>query len=137
MKEKYFAWKASSLVLTTLLVLPILAIFYTAFGNSDEVFAHLLATVMPTYIFNTLVLTCSVLLLALLFGVPSAWLIAMCKLPGERWLQWALVLPLAMPAYIIGYLFTHWFDYQVPSKLPCAIGPVGKRAATGFPISVA
>ncbi|MGL4828184.1 MAG: iron ABC transporter permease, partial [Vibrio sp.] len=81
MKEKYFAWKTSSLVLTTLLVLPILAIFYTAFGNSDEVFAHLLATVMPTYIFNTLVLTVSVLLLALLFGVPSAWLIAMCKLP--------------------------------------------------------
>ncbi len=71
MKEKYFAWKASSLVLTTLLVLPILAIFYTAFGNSDEVFAHLLATVMPTYIFNTLVLTCSVLLLALLWGTVS------------------------------------------------------------------
>lgn len=117
MKEKYFAWKASSLVLTTLLVLPILAIFYTAFGNSDEVFAHLLATVMPTYIFNTLVLTCSVLLLALLFGVPSAWLIAMCKLPGERWLQWALVLPLAMPAYIIGYLFTHWFDYAGPIQI--------------------
>ncbi len=117
MKEKYFAWKASSLVLTTLRVLPSDANFYTAFGNSDEVFAHLLATVMPTYIFNTLVLTCSVLLLALLFGVPSAWLIAMCKLPGERWLQWALVLPLAMPAYIIGYLFTHWFDYAGPIQI--------------------
>ncbi|MGL4225844.1 MAG: ABC transporter permease [Vibrio sp.] len=117
MKEKYFTWKMSSFALAILLILPILSIFYSAFGSSGEVFAHLLATVMPTYIFNTSVLTVAVLLLTLLLGVPCAWLIAMCQLPGERWLQWALVLPLAMPAYIIGYLFTDWFDYAGPVQI--------------------
>ncbi len=83
MKEKYFAWKASSLVLTTLLVLPILAIFYTAFGNSDEVFAHLLATVMPTYIFNTLVLI-NLLGIALGFTVWGTVSLADCHVQTAR-----------------------------------------------------
>lgn len=111
MKEKHLIWKTSSVALATLLVLPILAIFFTAIGQTDDVFAHLMSTVMPTYAFNTVVLTLSVMALALLFGIPSAWLMAMCRLPGEKVLQWALVLPLAIPGYIVGYIFTGWFDY--------------------------
>lgn len=42
---------------------------------------------------------------------------AMCKLPTEKWLQWALVLPLAMPGYIIGYIFTDWFDFAGPIQI--------------------
>lgn len=117
MKEKKYLWKASSGVFALLLVLPILAIFYTAVGQSDALFAHLLSTVMPSYIWNTLLLTTGVMLLSLLIGVPSAWLMAMCKLPGEKYLQWALVLPLAMPGYIIGYLFTDWFDFAGPVQI--------------------
>ncbi|EGR2794806.1 iron ABC transporter permease [Vibrio navarrensis] len=117
MKEQKYTWKTSSGALAVLLVLPILAIFYTAVGPSDELFAHLLATVMPSYIVNTITLTLGVMLLSLLLGIPSAWLMAMCKLPSEKWLQWALVLPLAMPGYIIGYIFTDWFDYAGPVQI--------------------
>ncbi|ELE5028230.1 iron ABC transporter permease [Vibrio fluvialis] len=117
MKEKHLIWKTSSVALATLLVLPILAIFVTAIGQTDDVFAHLLSTVMPTYAFNTVVLTLSVMALALLFGIPSAWLMAMCRLPGEKVLQWALVLPLAIPGYIVGYIFTGWFDYAGPIQI--------------------
>ncbi|ELV8553339.1 iron ABC transporter permease [Vibrio fluvialis] len=117
MKEKHLIWKTSSVALATLLVLPILAIFVTAIGQTDDVFAHLLSTVMPTYAFNTVVLTLSVMALALLFGIPSAWLMAMCRLPGEKVLQWALVLPLAIPGYIVGYIFTGWFDYAGPIQV--------------------
>ncbi|AQM20269.1 iron ABC transporter permease [Vibrio anguillarum] len=117
MKEKNTLWKTSSASVTVLLVLPILAIFITAAGQSDEVFSHLMSTVMPTYTFNTVVLTFSVMGLSLLFGIPTAWLMAMCKLPTERILQWALVLPLAMPGYIIGYIFTGWFDYAGPVQV--------------------
>ncbi|ELE5892953.1 iron ABC transporter permease [Vibrio fluvialis] len=117
MKEKHLIWKTSSVALATLLVLPILAIFFTAIGQTDDVFAHLLSTVMPTYAFNTVVLTLSVMALALLFGIPSAWLMAMCRLPGEKVLQWALVLPLAIPGYIVGYIFTGWFDYAGPIQV--------------------
>ncbi|WP_047459065.1 ABC transporter permease [Vibrio fluvialis] len=117
MKEKHLIWKTSSVALATLLVLPILAIFFTAIGQTDDVFAHLMSTVMPTYAFNTVVLTLNVMALALLFGIPSAWLMAMCRLPGEKVLQWALVLPLAIPGYIVGYIFTGWFDYAGPIQV--------------------
>ncbi len=117
MKEKHLIWKTSSVALATLLVLPILAIFYTAVGQTDEVFTHLMATVMPTYASNTVILTVSVMVLSLLFGIPSAWVMAMCKLPGEKVLQWALVLPLAIPGYIVGYIFTGWFDYAGPVQV--------------------
>ncbi|WP_104046387.1 ABC transporter permease [Vibrio jasicida] len=117
MKNKHSLWKTSSGAITLLLVLPILAIFYTAIGETDDLFTHLMSTVMPTYIYNTVVLTAGVMLLSLILGIPSAWFMAMCKLPTEKWLQWALVLPLAMPGYIIGYIFTDWFDFAGPIQI--------------------
>ena len=73
MKDKHSLWKTSSGVLTLLLVLPILAIFYTAIGETDDLFTHLMSTVMPTYIYNTIALTTGVMFVSLSFGVPSAW----------------------------------------------------------------
>ncbi|MEZ9230572.1 ABC transporter permease [Vibrio amylolyticus] len=117
MNEKNYIWKTSSASLALLLVLPILAIFYTSLGDTDEVFSHLMSTVMPTYVYNTVVLTVGVMLLSLVLGIPSAWFMAMCRLPSEGVLQWALVLPLAMPGYIIGYIFTDWFDFAGPIQI--------------------
>lgn len=117
MKEKYLSWKITSWSAAALLVLPVLAIFYTAIGESDELFAHLFATVLPTYTLNTFLLVIGTMLLTLVFGLPSAWLMAMCKLPGEKVLQWALVLPLAMPGYIVGYIYTDWFDFAGPIQI--------------------
>ena len=117
MKEKNYFWKTSSGALALVLVLPILAIFYTAVGETNQLFSHLMSTVMLTYTFNTVVLAVGVMLLSLLFGIPCAWLMAMCRLPSERILQWALVLPLAMPGYIVGYIFTDWFDFAGPIQI--------------------
>lgn len=52
--------------------------------------------------------------LSLLFGVPTAWLVAMCQVPGRRALQWALMLPMAMPSYIVAYVYTDLLDYSGP-----------------------
>lgn len=109
--------KTSSWAFSLLLVLPILAIFYTALGESDDVFGHLVSTVMGTYALNTTLLVTGTVSLALLMGIPSAWLLANYAIPGDRWLQWALVLPLAMPGYIVGYIYTDWFDYAGPIQL--------------------
>ncbi|SJN36142.1 Ferric iron ABC transporter, permease protein [Vibrio casei] len=117
MKETYLSWKISSWVMAVLLVLPILAVFYTAIGESDELFAHLFASVLPTYTLNTILLVSGTMLLSLILGLPGAWLMAMCRLPGEKILQWALVLPLAMPAYIVGYIYTDWFDFAGPIQI--------------------
>ncbi|UJF19634.1 iron ABC transporter permease [Vibrio sp. SS-MA-C1-2] len=114
MKNRKPSWTLFSWGLSLLILLPIVAIFYTATGASDELFSHLFSTVMPTYISNTILVVVGVVILSLLFGLPAAWLMAMCRLPGEKWLQWALVLPLAMPAYIVGYIYTDWFDYAGP-----------------------
>ncbi len=117
MKEKNVIFKTSSGSLALLLVLPILAIFYLSLGDSGDLFPHLLSTVMPTYTYNTIILVLGVLVLSFFIGVPSAWLMAMCRLPTEKVLQWALVLPLAMPGYIIGYIYTDWFDFAGPIQL--------------------
>ncbi|EPE37465.1 ABC transporter membrane protein [Candidatus Photodesmus katoptron] len=53
----------------------------------------------------------------MIFGLSTAWLMAMCKLPSERFLRWALVLPLVMPGYIVGYIFTDWLDFAGPIQI--------------------
>lgn len=117
MKEKHNGWSVSSAIVALLLALPILAIFTTAVGDSDEIFTHLMSTVMPTYVINTIILVVGTMLLSLLLGLPSAWFMSMCKIPSEKVLQWALVLPLAMPGYIVGYIFTDWFDFAGPVQV--------------------
>lgn len=117
MKENNYLWKTSSGTLALLLVLPILAIFLTSIGETDDLFSHLMSTVMPTYTFNTVVLAVGTMALSLVFGIPSAWIMAMCRIPSERILQWALVLPLAMPGYIVGYIFTDWLDFAGPVQI--------------------
>ncbi|NOH70155.1 iron ABC transporter permease [Vibrio pectenicida] len=117
MKEKIYLWKTSSGMLALLLVLPILAIFMTAIGETDELFSHLMSTVMPTYTINTVVLAAGTMFLSAIFGIPSAWIMAMCRIPSESILQWALVLPLAMPSYIVGYIFTDWLDFAGPVQI--------------------
>ncbi|CCN33059.1 putative Ferric iron ABC transporter, permease protein [Vibrio nigripulchritudo SO65] len=116
MKENHTTWKVGSWSVAGLLALPIIAIFYMSIGES-EIFPHLMSTVLPIYIANTIKLVTGVMLLSLLLGVPSAWLMAMCKLPTERILQWALVLPLAMPSYIVAYVYTDWFDFPGPIQM--------------------
>ncbi len=118
MKEKNYIWKVSSGSLSLLLALPVLAIFWLSLGDdTEQLFSHLFTTVMPAYIYNTTILVSGVIVLTLILGVPAAWLMAMCRLPGERVLQWALVLPLAMPGYVIGYIFTDWFDFAGPIQV--------------------
>ncbi|MBF9002406.1 MULTISPECIES: ABC transporter permease [Vibrio] len=114
MMDKPNFWLCGSGAFALLLVLPILSLFYLSIQGSGDLFSHLFATVLPTYTLNTLLLVAGVMLLSLLFGLPSAWLMAMCRVPGEKYLQWALVLPLAMPGYIVGYIYTDWFDYAGP-----------------------
>ncbi|WP_435532910.1 ABC transporter permease [Vibrio marisflavi] len=114
MVDKFTSWKMSSTAIAAALFLPIAAIAYTSLGQTDDIFSHLMSTVMPTYVFNTVVLAIGVMLLAFLFGLPSAWLMARCSFPSDKILQWLLVLPLAMPGYIVAYIFTDWFDFAGP-----------------------
>ncbi|WP_421240738.1 ABC transporter permease [Aeromonas enteropelogenes] len=111
---KNFGWITGSWATALLLALPVLALVFSAFSADGDLFRHLADTVLPAYLGNTLGLVIGVVLLSLLFGVPTAWLVAMCQVPGRRALQWALMLPMAMPSYIVAYVYTDLLDYSGP-----------------------
>ncbi|MGE6125514.1 ABC transporter permease [Aeromonas rivipollensis] len=111
---KNFGWIAGSWATALLLGLPVLALIFSAFSADGDLFRHLADTVLLDYLGNTSGLVLGVVLFSLLFGVPTAWLVAMCQVPGRRALQWALMLPMAMPSYIVAYVYTDLLDYSGP-----------------------
>ncbi|WP_042063172.1 ABC transporter permease [Aeromonas allosaccharophila] len=122
---KNFGWMTGSWAIALLLGLPVIALLFSAFSAEGDLFRHLADTVLLDYLSNTLGLVVGVVLLSLLFGVPTAWLVAMCQVPGRRALQWALMLPMAMPSYIVAYVYTDLLDYSGPLQ-------AGLRALFGW-----
>lgn len=122
---KNFGWMTGSWAIALLLGLPVIALLFSAFSAEGDLFRHLADTVLLDYLGNTLGLVVCVVLLSLLFGVPTAWLVAMCQVPGRRALQWALMLPMAMPSYIVAYVYTDLLDYSGPLQ-------AGLRALFGW-----
>ncbi|MCG9964375.1 ABC transporter permease [Shewanella cutis] len=108
------SWSLTGYAIATLLVLPLFALLLQAAQPDEAVFGHLLSTVLPTYIANSLWLILWVSIGSLLLALPCAWLMARCEFIGRRYLQWALLLPLAMPAYIVAYVYTDLLDYAGP-----------------------
>ncbi|KHS68394.1 ABC transporter permease [Pectobacterium brasiliense] len=99
-------WRVSSWLLAGLLLLPLATVFYQAFFADGMGFSQLWQIGLPTYLIHSAVIVIGTLFFSLLFGLPSAWFIAMYRFPGHRVLQWALCLPLAMPAFLLAYLYT-------------------------------
>lgn len=93
---------------------PLLAIAVTATGDTADLMPHLLQTVLARYVGNTLLLITGVGVLAVLFGVSSAWVVSRYDFFGRRVFDWLLVLPAAMPAYIIAYSYTDFLEYAGP-----------------------
>ncbi len=106
--------KWTALLIGVLLGLPILSVIGQSLFAGVESINHLWNTVLSEYISNSLMLMLGVAVGTLLIGVPTAWLTTMCKFPGRDWLNWALLLPLAMPAYVIAYTYTGILDYAGP-----------------------
>jgi len=104
----------SIIALCLLLSLPIFTVLWSIGADSDGVWQHLADTLLWSYIGQSLTLMTGVGLLVLVLGVVPAWLVTMTRFPGSRVLEWALILPLAMPAYIIAYTYTGMLDVTGP-----------------------
>lgn len=102
------------LVLATLLAMPVAVVLAHVFVPSGDIWQHLSSTVLPDYIRNSLLLMLGVAIGTLLIGVTAAWLTTMCQFPGRSIFEWALLLPMAMPAYIIAYTYTGMLDFAGP-----------------------
>ena len=107
-------WSIGVILLCTLILGPVLAVLVAAFGDSGGLWSHLYDTVLRRYISNTLILMAGVGVVAIGFGVSSAWVIGRYDFAGRRILEWMLLLPAAIPAYIIAYSYTEFFEYAGP-----------------------
>jgi iron(III) transport system permease protein len=108
------AWAWASVVVAALIAAPILSVIVTAIAPGGEAWGHLLRTDLPDLLGNSLALALLVGLMAASMGAVSAWLVAACAFRGRWLLEIALLLPLAMPAYVCGYAYVWLLDVAGP-----------------------
>ncbi len=112
--QQRFSLDTGVLLIALTLSLPVIVIIGFIFAPATEVWHHLANTVLNDYVSNSLWLMLGVALGTLIIGVSTAWLTVMCQFPGRGLFEWALLLPLAMPAYIIAYTYTGLLDFSGP-----------------------
>lgn len=115
----------AALAVAALVMLPVLTIAAYLLQPLTGTWSHMVETVLPGYIRNTALLTLWVGIGTLLIGVSTAWLVTVCRFPGRGLFEWLLVLPLAMPAYVMAYTYTDFL--QVTGPVQTAL-----REATGL-----
>ncbi|MDN6872870.1 MULTISPECIES: ABC transporter permease [Pseudomonas] len=107
-------WYPITFSIAALVALP-LVVLALSWGEVDtEIWAHLWDTQLPRLLGNSLVLVLGVGIGVTLLGTSLAWLTALCEFPGRRWLDWALMLPFAIPAYVLAFVFVGLLDFAGP-----------------------
>ncbi|NEP18185.1 MAG: iron ABC transporter permease [Leptolyngbya sp. SIO4C1] len=107
-------WTVAVWLIAGLVALPVLVVLGSVFADAGDLWAHLVSTVLTEYVTNSLLLMVGVGIGVCLLGVSTAWLVTVCRFAGSRWLEWALLLPLAAPAYLLAYTYTEWLEYYGP-----------------------
>ncbi|TVS15907.1 MAG: iron ABC transporter permease [Gammaproteobacteria bacterium] len=107
-------WTLLTVAIAALIALPIVVVLLHVFVPAGGVWTHLWSTVLPRYLTNTLGLVVGVGIGVTLIGVGTAWLVVMFRFPGRGLFQWALLLPLAVPTYVIAYAYTDLLQFAGP-----------------------
>lgn len=107
-------WTLAALVILAVVLAPLLAVFWIALHPSENIWPHLMATVLPRYFTTTLVMMAGVGAVTAAVGTGAAWLVTMYRFPGRGWLVHALLFPLALPAYVGAYALVDFLDYAGP-----------------------
>ena len=119
------AWTAIVAAILAAVALPIATVVWLALNPADNIWPHLVSTVLPGSVARTLLLSGGVATLAFFVGTATAWLVTMYRFPGREILDRLLVLPLAVPTYIVAYCYVELLDYAGPVQTHL-------RAAFGF-----
>ena len=106
------AWSAAAFLISLIALLPIIALGLIALRSNSDTWPHLVANVLPGALRRTLGLIAGVGALSLVIGTGTAWLVTMYRFPGRSILQWLLLLPLAVPTYIVAYTYLELLDYS-------------------------
>jgi len=107
-------WSVLTVIIALLVSIPILTVAVNLFIPAGEVWSHLASTVLPDYVKNSIWLMLGVGFGVFVLGVGTAWLVTMCRFPGSRWLNWLLILPMAVPAYLMAYTYTDFLAFTGP-----------------------
>ncbi|MBU8876652.1 iron ABC transporter permease [Reyranella sp. MMS21-HV4-11] len=118
-------WRLGAFVVAAVVALPLLGIGSSLFTDQLDLWRHLAETQLPDILANTIILLLGVGVGTVVLGTGTAWLVTMCRFPGVGILQWALLLPLVMPTYIIGYAYADLMAFAGPLQS-------GLRGATGW-----
>ncbi len=113
-RAKGHGWTVTALAIAALIALPLLFVMASLGFAKGDVWQHLIETVLADYVANSLLLMGSVGVGVIVIGAGTAWAVTMYDFPGRKWLQWALLLPLAAPAYVLAYVYTDLLDYSGP-----------------------
>lgn len=113
MRSAYW-WQLPIWFVAVLVMMPVVVIVASWQTAQADVWQHLIQSGLSRLITNTLVLMVGVGIVVMLLGVSLAWLTAVCEFPGRRWLDWALVLPLAIPTYVVAFVALGLMSYSGP-----------------------
>jgi iron(III) transport system permease protein len=108
------AWIWWALFTALLISLPLWVVFSNIAAEADQVWIHIRTRLLPGYLINTIVLLIGVAVLTFIMGLSTAWLVSMYQFPGRNFFAWALILPLSIPAYILGFTWAGILDYTSP-----------------------
>ncbi|WP_090210412.1 ABC transporter permease [Yoonia litorea] len=100
-----------AVLVTIICVIPYIGVITAAASGSFDTLAHLADTVLGRYTLTTVILVALVMIGSAAIGAGAAWLVTMTEFPGRRWMEIALALPLAFPAYVLAYGYTHVLDH--------------------------
>lgn len=107
-------WSLATVLIAIIISLPMLIVLFSFLLGPGESWGHLVQTVLPRYVTNSVLLMLGVGIICATLGTGTAWLVTMYAFPGARVLRWALVLPLAVPTYLMAYVYTEILDVGGP-----------------------
>ena len=109
-----FGWSITAIIISAFILLPVLSVIFLALSPADNIWPHLISTTLPRYISTTVLLMISVGVLAGIVGTFTAWFVVRYTFTGSSWLQWALLMPLAIPGYVGAYALVDLLEYAGP-----------------------
>lgn len=107
-------WRLASLILAFVVFMPLLVLATSWLTVDADIWSHMAATLLPEVLANTAMLISGVSVGVLLLGISLAWLTSMCEFPGRQFFDWALMLPFAMPTYVLAFVFLGLMDFSGP-----------------------
>ncbi len=112
--RKLNKWHYTSGALALLVAVPLLVVFSGWLKPETEIWSHLADTILDQLVINTIKLVVGVGIGVVILGVSLAWLTARCEFPGRKWFDWLLMLPMAMPAYVLAFVAIGLLDFSGP-----------------------